>query len=733
MPRSSLRFAVLVLAAVALHGCDGGTQGVSNTSPAGEITAPVGDVSIAAGSGVTFGASCTDPDVGDTVTHAWSFPGGTPATSTAQSPGVVRYATAGTFTATYVCTDNHGLADPTPKTRTITATGTPLNHAPTATITAPTGATTIAAGGSVSFSGNCTDPDAGDTVFTHAWTFPGGSPTSSTAQSPGSVTFASGGSSNVTYTCTDSHGLASAAATASITITGGVTTRTLSGKVTFDKVPSTRTGLNYAGTTAKPLRGVDVAVVEAANNSNVLVSGFTDGSGNYSVSWPISGSPASVKLVVFARTHAPKIFVEDNTSAGALWGLSSSAVDSTATSTLNLNAASGWTGAGYSGRQAAPFAVLDAATQAVLGFLAVRSSAVFPDLHINWSPNNAPVGPQGAETDAQAAAAGRITTSHWDPGLGALYILGKENVDTDEFDDHVIVHEWGHYFETKLGRADSQGGSHGQGDLKDARLAFSEGWGNSLSAMIWYPNTVYSDASGNLQSRGFGFDLEDNSAAIDPNPGWYSESSVQAILFDLFDNSGATEPWDKVALGLGPIYDVQVGAQKSTTAMTTLFSFVTAIKAANPGAAADIDTLTRYRNVVGVPIADAFGTGEANSGGNPANLPVYQTLAAGTRTVTLVGDVPNSLTQNRYVRFTGDGASHTVEIASSATDECDLFVYRAGAIVAHEWTGTTCSKATLSFNAASGAEYVIGVVGSKAASTPPNTAADSYSVTVTLH
>ncbi|HZR10087.1 MAG TPA: hypothetical protein VFA79_16000 [Myxococcales bacterium] len=349
--------------------------------------------------------------------------------------------------------------------------------------------------------------------------------------------------------------------------------RSLTGTITFDKVTSTTAGLNYSAIVQRPVRGADVSVVEAANTTNVLGSAVTGNDGRYSLTWPLTG-PASVKVVVFARTSSPKIFVEDNTSGSAIYAIASGTVDATSTTTLDLNAPSGWTGSSYSARSSAPLAVLDAATQAVLAFRAVRPAVAFADLHINWSANNAPIGRQSDETQAQAYAAGHIGTSHWNGT--ALYILGKADVDTDEFDDHVIVHEWGHYFESTLSRSDNPGGPHGAGDVKDPRLAFGEGWGNALSAMVWSPNTVYSDSSGTRQGQGFGFDLEDNTSS-DPVPGWFSETSVQSILYDLFD-SGSNEAFDGVALGLGPIYDVMTGGEKNTTALTTLYSFIAALK-----------------------------------------------------------------------------------------------------------------------------------------------------------
>ena len=103
--------------------------------------------------------------------------------------------------------------------------------------------------------------------------------------------------------------------------------------------------------------------------------------------------------------------------------------------------------------------------------LSANPSQVFPALKINWSVNNIPV--------SGNKAIGQITTSHYSPSEGQLYILGAADNDTDENDDHVIAHEWGHYFEDKFSRSDSLGGSHSGNDRLDLRVAFGEGFGET--------------------------------------------------------------------------------------------------------------------------------------------------------------------------------------------------------------------------------------------------------------
>jgi len=105
----------------------------------------------------------------------------------------------------------------------------------------------------------------------------------------------------------------------------------------------------------------------------------------------------------------------------------------------------------------------------------------------------------------------------------------------------------------------------------------------------------------------FGFDAEtEPDPTDDPTPSAFSESSVLRLLYDLWDP--ANETFDRVALGLGPIYDALVGGQRTTDALTTLASFITALKAeAGVDAAAVDDLLAAYQ--IG-PIVSEWGEGD---------------------------------------------------------------------------------------------------------------------------
>ena len=86
----------------------------TTTAPTGTISSPSSDVKIRAGGAVAFSTSST------AAQYSWVFPGGSPATSTAQNPGTVTFATAGTYQASLTLIDSSGNSDPNPPTRQIT-------------------------------------------------------------------------------------------------------------------------------------------------------------------------------------------------------------------------------------------------------------------------------------------------------------------------------------------------------------------------------------------------------------------------------------------------------------------------------------------------------------------------------------------------------------------------------------------------------------------------------------
>ncbi len=104
----------------------------TNTPPTAAFTLTSYDVR--AGAAVTPESSSSDPETpAASLVHAWTFPNGTPATSTARAPGVVRFGAnvpagssfeSATYTTSLSVTDGSGVMNG-PATRTITVRGAP--------------------------------------------------------------------------------------------------------------------------------------------------------------------------------------------------------------------------------------------------------------------------------------------------------------------------------------------------------------------------------------------------------------------------------------------------------------------------------------------------------------------------------------------------------------------------------------------------------------------------------
>jgi len=475
--------------------------------------------------------------------------------------------------------------------------------------------------------------------------------------------FAQPSSPSQTCSVTNGQGTVTSANITNVSVNCVANAPMLSGVVTYTYYSLDQTsGINYTSPTEKPIRG---AVVELRNSSGtVLASQNTTATGGYSFSAPANSAVRIVVKAALGSPDAPHVTVVDNTNGGALYSMY---LDIEATSTNaqseDFNAGSGWGGTRYSGnRTAAPFAILDTIYQAEALIKGVDPNVNFPALIVHWSKYNTPT--EGDKTN------GEIGTSYYDSGN--IYILGAEDLDTDEYDAHVMAHEWAHYFEDKLGRSDSIGGSHGGGDILDPRLAFSEGWGTALSGMV-FNDPSYIDTGGVSQATtNLYIDIDSDSVSdSDTNAdgtlfdGFYSEASVQEALYDLFDSGSSDD--DNVSLGLKPIYDVMVGGQKTTSAYTTIFSFLKYLKDANPINSADIDALAAAENIGAGDEYEAYSN------------PIYTGVPVDGSTVTTdvdgyplqtwdingpITDYPGNRLFNRmfFVFSISSGGDHTIEV-----------------------------------------------------------------------
>ncbi len=431
----------------------------------------------------------------------------------------------------------------------------------------------------------------------------------------------------------------------------------VSGVARFEAPPAKALcrGLDFEAVETRPIRGATVQLV-SEDGQRVLASGTTDISGAYSLA-------TEPNTNVFVRVRAElkhtgtsswDVSVRDNTRSIAqalnrrpmywldspLFGTGNSNL------TKHLTATTGWTGASYTDvRSASPFSVLDTIYESMQALLAVDNSLHFPPLNVFWSTRNST-----AEGDTDLGEIGGAYYLN-----SRIFLSGKEKDDDDSFDVSVIAHEWMHFAIDKLGRDDSIGGGHGSGDLLDMRVAFSEGLATALAAIVLKQPQYCDTYWFNNRLRGSGESAESGDSGR--NPGWFNETSVIKLVYDLWDteNDGV----DTQSIGFAPIFDVIFNTLSNSPAFTSLFSFADYLKQHQSVDATFVNSLFASENVYVAGI-NQWGDGISHPVGDGSSLdvlPVYTKIALGetrrvcsNRQYDSFGD-GNKLSEYRYLRF----------------------------------------------------------------------------------
>ncbi len=271
------------------------TPSPADIPPTGTITSPSSNVTITAGQSVSFSGTGTDPD-GTITGYSWTFPGGTPSSSSVATPGNVTYAAAGTYTATLTVTDNANLTDPNPPTRTIT-----VNPAPDFSISASPSSQSVLQGTNASYSVSISGLNGfADTVNLSVSGLPSGATASF---SPASVT--GSGASTLTVVTPASTPTGSFP----LTITGATATLSHSIGVTLNVTSAGDFSLAASPTTLQVSRGSsgqDTVTVSAlqgfAGPVSLSLSGLPP---RTSASWNPSSVPGSGSSVLTIKVNRP--------------------------------------------------------------------------------------------------------------------------------------------------------------------------------------------------------------------------------------------------------------------------------------------------------------------------------------------------------------------------------------------------------------------------------------------
>jgi hypothetical protein len=518
-------------------------------------------------------------------------------------------------------------------------------------------------------------------------------------------------------------GITSATDSVEVTVSEGLPVVTVAGKLQYEFVPPNANcrGLNFNRIQQRPIRGATVQLLDGHNETNVLDTTRTDANGDYAFSNVAADTDVRIRVrAELKKTGSPGWDVEvrdnvlknpDDPNAPRLSNRALYVVqwDSFNTGGSNIAdadfvARTGWDGSSYTGtRAAAPLAILDQIYSGIQAIVAERPNEVFLPLDAFWSVNNTLTSELNIDT-------GELTASFYRPDIDSLFLLGDAGVDTEEFDDHVVMHEWGHYFEDAFSRSDSIGGPHSIGQSLDARLAFGEGFATAMAAMV-LEEQQYCDTSAAGSNSGFGISTESENRGLQ---GWMNEMSVATLIYDLWDtdDDGA----DNGSIGFGPILDVMMGPQANTEAFTTLFSFAASLQPMlAESELALLHALLDQENIERDNI-DIWGSSQDQIATAPnqardvsplyTDMPTNGTINICTNSDYDFGRDGNKLAEHRFLRFVTTSQSAydiTIETttptpptndpAPTPPDEIrdqsdpDIFIYRRGQFVAESTTG----------------------------------------------
>ena len=248
---------------------------------------------------------------------------------------------------------------------------------------------------------------------------------------------------------------------------GGAFTVTVSGNVSYEDKEYDTAG--FTGRTAfyKAVRYAAVEIVDSISGI-VLADGVTNSSGQYSITFDTKSLSVYVRVIAISDSSVTSA-VELRNLYGALYSVAGADMKATSSELSadliipSTNAAAG------------AFNILDVFITAG-EFIYSLEGAHPPLIKAFWGAGN------GYGTYFC------IGPDPYCPQGDGIYILGGSSLgvgDTDEYDDDVLWHEYGHFAAEAFSKDDSPGGVHYLTDNDiDLRLTWSEGWSHFFMAAV---------------------------------------------------------------------------------------------------------------------------------------------------------------------------------------------------------------------------------------------------------
>jgi hypothetical protein len=289
------------------------------------------------------------------------------------------------------------------------------------------------------------------------------------------------------------------------------------GKATYEDFAQTAAGL-APSSTMLPIRFAKVEVKRAADDVT-LAEGSTRQDGSFDLRFANDG-PKGYVVVVMARQDDAMLKQLVTDDAGRTYAVRSGPIDESVEPDRM--------GLAVEARADGPAPAFNVFDVGVLGASLVRS------VHGTTPPLLTWVWTRGRK----GLCAGNV--SCYFKASKTISVLSIP-ADPDEYDDLVLLHEYGHYYQNLFSRSDSPGGPHSSSNRVDPRLAWGEGsatfFGNLATGSSLYLDTTPAGVGVRLdiESLPAGVPLGTSDAT---QTGSLSEALVAAMLWDLADATG---------------------------------------------------------------------------------------------------------------------------------------------------------------------------------------------------
>jgi hypothetical protein len=318
----------------------------------------------------------------------------------------------------------------------------------------------------------------------------------------------------------------------------------VTGSATYEDFVPTLTGLSSASR-ALPIRYATVEVHQSSDDS-LLQTGNTDVTGSYSISFSMT-PPGKYYVKVLAQSPSSSPFTQSvMNNQAVVYSAQSAVIDAS----MQPNATGVTVTSTRAQSYAGAFNIFDVGVNA-FNFVRATYGTALPTLTWNWTPGVATCGGKA---------------SCFDSSDNSIDVLSSTS-DTDEYDDSVLGHEFGHFHAHYLTRPPSASGDHNPSIQVSPLLAWSEGlatfFGQSVLNSPIYIDTNASGAySLNLETPESDVPTGTSDGTLSGN---VSEAIVYATLWDLEDSAQDSTTTNNVT-----VTDVIANPQSVFSDLTTL-------------------------------------------------------------------------------------------------------------------------------------------------------------------